>query len=479
MKKILFRHLIVVFAVLLINSGCSNNYIREEFNCFSILAGNKATSDGSVILAHNEDDGGKQVVNWYKVPSLVHSPDEVIHFKNGGVSAQPERTNSYLWLEMPGMSFSDSYLNQYGVSITSDACASRENKGIFTDGGIGYSLRRIMAERSKTAREAVKIGGSLVEKFGYTSSGRTYCIAGPDEAWMLSVVSGKHWMAQRVPDNHVAVIPNYYTIGEIDLADTMNFLGSADIIEYAIERGWYDPDNGPFSFRKAYSSPWSLKAKSNVARMWRGLNLLPGDDYKMEDEFPFSFEPEHKLSVKDFMKILRDHYEETTLQPDSPDPHKNNIMSICSNTNQYGFIAQLRSDMPPEFGALLWTAPRRPCTQSFIPWYSGILEVPDGFGRNTYDQAIIEHFNPSPDIHIPVPELAYWHYYNESEIITDDYEKHSEKMMTEIKAIENYLLNNQDVFEKGVFEAWEKDKQKALQMLTDYTAKWVIKTLSN
>ncbi|NQU81952.1 MAG: C69 family dipeptidase [Bacteroidetes bacterium] len=476
MKKIRFSYLVLIFAFLLVYPGCSKKEANEGFDCFSILAGREATIDGSVMFAHDEDDGGKQVVNWYKVPSLKHSPDEVINFRNGGVSVQPEETNSYLWLEMPGMSFSDSYLNQYGVCIGSDACSSREKEGVLTDGGIGYSLRRIMAERSKTAREAVKIGGELVSNYGYTSSGRTYCVADPNEAWMLSVVNGKHWIAQRIPDNHIAVIPNYYTIREIDLADTLNFLGSADIVEYAIEREWYNPDNGPFIFREAYSDSGSLKSIGNIYRMWRGINMLSEVDYDVEYDFPFSFEPEQKIGVKDFMKVLRDHYEGTDLFIDNQNPHLSNHRSICSNTNQYGFVAQLRSKMPVEIGAVLWIAPRRPCIQSFIPWYSGITKVPDGFGRNTYDQAIIEHFNPPPDIHTPVPELAYWHYYQESEVNPDDYENYFETKKTEIDAIENSLFKSQDGFEKEVLKTWGIDKEKALQMITDYTAKWVRKT---
>ncbi len=476
MKKNRFSCLVLIFAFLLVYPGCSKKEANEGFDCFSILAGREATIDGSVMFAHDEDDGGKQVVNWYKVPSLKHSPDEVINFRNGGVSVQPEETNSYLWLEMPGMSFSDSYLNQYGVCIGSDACSSREKEGVLTDGGIGYSLRRIMAERSKTAREAVEIGGELVSNYGYTSSGRTYCIADPNEAWMLSVVNGKHWIAQRIPDNHIAVIPNYYTIREIDLADTLNFLGSADIVEYAIEREWHNPDNGPFIFREAYSDSGSLKSKTNIYRMWRGINMLSEVDYDVEYDFPFSFEPEQKIGVKDFMKVLRDHYEGTDLHIDNQNPHLSNHRSICSNTNQYGFVAQLRSKMPVEIGAVLWIAPRRPCIQSFIPWYSGITKVPDGFGRNTYDQAIIEHFNPPPDIHTPVPELAYWHYYQESEVNPDDYKNYFETKKTEIDAIENSLFKSQDGFEKEVLKTWEIDKEKALQMITDYTAKWVRKT---
>jgi len=133
--------------------------------------------------------------------------------------------------------------------------------------------------------------------------------------------------------------------------------------------------------------------------------------------------------------------------------------------------------MPVEIGAVLWIAPRRPCIQSFIPWYSGITKVPDGFGRNTYKQAITKHFNPPPDIHTPVPELAYWHYYQESETSIDNYEEFFETKKTEIDAIENSLFKNQDGFEKEVLKTWETDRKKALQIITEYTAKWAKKTL--
>ena len=84
------------------------------------------------------------------------------------------------------MDFADSYLNEWGVTIASNACRSREDSTGLTKGGISYWLRRLMAERARTAREAVQIGGELVEKYGYDSSGRTYCIADAQEAWLMA-----------------------------------------------------------------------------------------------------------------------------------------------------------------------------------------------------------------------------------------------------------------------------------------------------
>ena len=41
-------------------------------DCFSVLVGKDASEDGSVLFAHNEDDWGERLVNWYKVPALNH-----------------------------------------------------------------------------------------------------------------------------------------------------------------------------------------------------------------------------------------------------------------------------------------------------------------------------------------------------------------------------------------------------------------------
>ena len=295
-KKIIMK-LLIKYVILIIVIGFFSLNLKaqkneeKEFNCFSILIGKDATVDGSVMLAHNEDDWGNRVVNWYRVPNQNYiDAKDSITLKRGYKLAQAKETNSYLWLEIPELEFSDSYFNEYGVIITSDACKSREDKAELTGGGIGYWLRRLIIERAKTAREAVKIGGELVEQIGYASSGRTYSIADANETWMLSVVKGKHWVAQRVADNNVAIIPNYYTITNIDLKDTLNFLASADIIEYAIKRNWYNPKiDGDFNFRKAYSNQKNLQSLGNKARHWITLNALSEKQYGIDDEFPSLF----------------------------------------------------------------------------------------------------------------------------------------------------------------------------------------------
>lgn len=348
--------------------------IPTNKNCYTIIAGKNATVDGSVIIAHNEDDQGTLFVNVHKIHSILHKKNELIKLKNNGNITQVRKTSGFLWLEIPGKDFSDSYFTENGIVITSNACLSKEDKGDITQGGIGFMLRRIIAERAKSARDAVVIAGKLIEKYGYYSSGRTLCVADSNEGWILHVIMGKHWVAKKVPDNHIAVISNRFTINKISPEDKKRFLCSPDIIEYSITRGWFDlkkegiidfskyykspkelknitkilkqwefedlenkfdfteinSSKGnfkamknilkkwrnkslqkKFNFSEIYSNPDNYKSMGNILRQWRGINLLSEENYTIDKPLPFSFIPQKKVRVRDLFKVLRDHFENT------------------------------------------------------------------------------------------------------------------------------------------------------------------------
>ncbi len=450
-------------------------YAVQPFNCFSIVVGKKASADGAVLFAHNEDDFPPQIVNWYKVPRLPYQPEDFILLKNGARVPQVSQTWSYLWLEIPGMDFSDSFLNEWGVAIASDACTSRETEGELKEGGIGYELRCLMAARARTAKEAVKIAGKLISEYGYNSSGRTYVIADPTEAWVVAAVKGKHWVAQRVPDDEVMVIPNYYTIREINLADTTNFLGSPDLVEYAIQKGWHIPsDDKTFCFCEVYNSSGSAKNMGNIRRMWRGVNLLANQTYEISAAFPFSFKPAKKLAVLDLFTVLRDHYENTpydqTAGHQTGSPHHTNGSTICAASTQYGFVAQLRAWMPVDIGAVLWLAPRRPCAHAAIPWYYGITEIPVGFARDSYQHALVNHFNLPEDIYEDNPSLAYSDFNRFAEKLDEVYYTKIHQIQEKWQEFEIKLFEDQFDFESRLLKIYKQNPSQARTMLNKFTA---------
>jgi dipeptidase len=456
---------------------------QNEFNCFSVLVGKKATADGSVLFAHNEDDYGKQLVNWYAVPRKPSHEGTEFTLKNGGRISQVAFTARTIWLEIPGMDFSDSYLNEYGVCIGSNSCSSREDKPDITDGGIGYNLRQIMAERAQTARGAVEIAGRLIEKFGYTASGRTYCIADPNEAWALAVVNGKHWVAQRIPDDEVMIIPNNYTIREINLDDPDHFLACPDLISYATMRGWYHPDtDGTFNFRNAYAGRNSIKHPGNACRAWGGYKFFK-QDYQITDDFPFSFKPEAKVSKQDLMKLLRDHYEGTELDKSEMytkgSPYKLNGTTICGAATVYGFVAELRDWMPADIGCVMWLAPQWPDIQTFIPVYAGVTGFPEAFSRKGYLNNLGDHYNPPADIHERNDQLAFWAFVEFSDLMKEKYGENIKAVRKKNLNIERKLLDNQPAIEQKLLKIEEASPEKCREVVTGLYDKFATDALAN
>lgn len=347
-----------------------------EGGCYSIVVGKNASATGSVIMAHNEDDVIPQIVNHYRIDHRTHASGEMVQLGENMTLSQAPETWGYIWSEIPGLPYSDSYLNQHGVCICSNACPSREDRPELVGDGISNMLRRLVAERAKTSREGVHLAGRLVEQFGYAGSGRTYIICDPREGWLFCVVNGKHWVAQRVPDSQVALVANTYTVQMINLADTMNYLGSSDdIASYATRRGWYHPDtDGSFNFAKAYADSGAAVDARNIARQWDGLRLVAANPPRYGDPLPFAVEPKKKVDVRKIMTILRSHYEGTPLfAADSVtgNPHTNPITPICHHETQTSFIAELRDNYRADIGLVYWVCLSSPCVSTYIPYYYG------------------------------------------------------------------------------------------------------------
>ncbi|MCP5054664.1 MAG: dipeptidase [bacterium] len=447
-KRIIFLLLFSSFFLVINETGAY---------CFTIIAGKDATEDGSVLLCHNENDRGRNYfVNVHKIPGKR---------KNG-------RTG-FLWLEIPGVEFADSYMNEHGVVITSNTCRSRENSPQLTDGGIGFKLRRMLAEKATSARHAVEIAGKLIHRYGYYSSGRSYAIADSTEGWILQVVKGKHWIALRVPDDEIAVVTNRYTIGNVDFTKKETYKASPDIVTYAIRRQWHHPTpEEPFNFATAYSEPRSYNNENNILREWRAASLLAKKKFKPDAPISFSFKPRKKVREADLFRVLRDHYEDTkydlTRGYKEGSPNSTDKRTICTEFTRYSFVAQLRRDMPKEIGNLVWIAFRRPDSNAYSPWYFSISAPPEGYTRGNPETALNDHLKPSPDIFRVDSRYAYWNFARLSELVDRDFRSHIKIARKEWRNFENYLLKTRKKREKEFDYFIKKDKHIAIKLITNY-----------
>jgi dipeptidase len=477
------RNTAIRLAVLLIVSGMFSD-LRP---CTSVVVGRRASADGSVIFGHNEDDFGTRVVNAWKVPRLRHDPGETVKFKNGAEIPQVPETWAMLWFQVNGLEFSDYYCNEWSVAVASDACPSREDDPDLTEGGVGFPLRRIIAERARTAREGVTLAGALLDRFGYASSGRTLVICDPREGWLFSIAAGKHWIAQRVPDDGLAVLPNTYVIRRVDLTDTLDSLSSRDdVIGYARTRGWWNAGtDGPFDFAGVYrtrQADFEARERRNFdLRQWRGLSLLSGTEIPEKDAdangLPFFVKPVRPVRFQDVMRVLRDHFEGTHYAlKESPaaNPHLQGERPICYSTTLFSIVAQLRDDMPTPLRDCLWVAFGKPDTAPFTPWYSAITEVPDGFhntpGISTPDEASAHHFDPVPGTYDPDGSSAFWTFKAVADWTNADYFGRIERVSGEIRRFEEGALARRNDTEKTALQSDRTDRDKTIEFLTGQVA---------
>ncbi len=468
MKKFLILFLITPLIPCL-----GQEILPSEYNCFSVLVGKNASIDGTLLYGHNDDDGF-QLVNYYVIPRKNHPKGTKQTLQYGGSIPQVATTNKFFWMEVPGMEVSDGFMNEYGVCIGSNFCGSKETEMDITNGGILYDLRLIMAQRAKTAREAIQIAGNLIEEFGYRGSGRSYCISDREEAWVLSVVKGRRWAAARVPDDEVMILPNYYPIAEMDLQDTFNYMGSEDLISYAQQKGWYDSSkNEKFNFRKAYASNGALKNKGNTGRAWSAYSSLE-EDYNRNDNFPFSFKPKKKVSKQKLMALLAGHSQgmqgmDNTESCTIGNPYELNEGMICNGGTIYSFVVESRPWMPIEIGTVMWLAPRRSDVQPFIPWYCGVTEVPENYAKKGYLNAMQYHYTPPSDIHEMSNNLAYWHFEVLSANVNKDFVQKYPVAFTEKRKMENVLLKAQEKVEKEALKKYKANPDQAIKFITQYS----------
>ncbi|MCF8301770.1 MAG: C69 family dipeptidase [Bacteroidales bacterium] len=462
----------------------------EAYACYAIIAGKDATADGSVMLAHSELNHGQRFLNFNIVPRMQFEEGEVVKLYHGGTMPQVEETYRFMWSENFGSKGSDACLNEHGVAIVSDGTHTREGSyeelvksGAIKHGGIGFMMRILVAQRARTAKEGVKLIGELMENFGYDGSGVTFSIADPNEAWLVSVVRGNQWVAQRVPDNKVVVLANVNLINEVNLEDTNNFLGSPALIDHAIEKGWYEPGTGePFNFSKAYDKRRNsrfIKKYHCDPRQWRGQCLVTGKDIPLpiNDRLPFAVKPHKKLTIDDMRDIMSDHLEGTRF--DQSDHYKkgspHDLMGsgdgmICHQANQEAAVFQLRSGLPKEIGCVYWRTTAASCSSVLTPWYLGVNEISDAYHYD-YPKEPVNlkwHFDPPEKVWQYNHDKTFW-VFNTLENLTDlNYRKHIKQVRPVWEVFEKKQYTNQQAIEQTALQLWQDDKVKAIDFLTAY-----------
>lgn len=454
--------------------------------CTNLIVGKNASADGSTIISYSADSYGL-FGELYHFPAGLHNKGELLDIyewdtgKYLGQIAQAKETYNVI-----------GNMNEHQLTIGETTFGGRPEL-VDTTGVIDYgSLIYIALQRSRNARQAIKVMTDLVQEYGYYSSGESFTIADPNEVWIMEMIGkgpgvrGAVWVAVRVPDDCIAAHANQSRIHQFDMNDKENCLYSSDVISFAREKGYFSGVNKEFSFADAYA-PLDFGARRFCeARVWsyynlftdRGQEFLPYIQGTSNTPMPLFVKPNRKLSVQDVQRAMRDHYEGTPLDLSndfgagpyhapyrlSPLTFKVdgeeyfNERPISTQQSGFVFVAQMRAELPDPVGGVLWFGTDDANMISFVPVYCCTNRVPECFTRVDGADYITFSWNS-----------AFWIYNWVANMVYPRYDLMIGDLREVQQSLEQSFFTAQPGIEQVAQELYKKDPQEAVRFLTGYT----------
>lgn len=462
--------------------------VSSTFACTNLIVTKGASIDQSVMITYAADSHIRYgAMAFY--PSADHKTGDqcdIYHYENGkymGSIPEPKHTFSVV-----------QFMNEFQVAIgeTTFGCLSSlyGQPNAILDYG---SLMRVGLQRSKTAREMIKVMTELVEVYGYASGGESFSISDAKEAWIMEMVGkGKYdkgavWVARLIPDGCVSGHANHARIITFPIQKTNDWndpnqtvYHAPDVISFAKTNGFYSGNDKSFSFSDVYCPLDFGGARYCDARVWsffRKINkeVKENQDYtdyilgnfkkdkkgNITNRLPLWIKPDSLISLQQVISAMRDHYEDTPLDMSNDmgaGPFKlpyrwrpmefevDSVKYLCERaiaTQQtgYSFVAQSRNWLPAPIGGILWFGVDDTDGCVYAPMYCGIKKIPESYavGNGSMiswsETSAFWTFN----------QLTNWGYtrYNLIHPEIENYQAELEKQfMTDLRVIDKQALEN-------------------------------------
>ena len=500
----------------------------DLYPCTIIAVGKKVSADGSVIISHTDcgadnrirvvhgqafEKGALAPVYW-GIQDINRPLDDFGDVL--GHIPQVEKTYTYFHSAYP-------HMNEHQLAIAESTTSQR--KELQVDMAVCKQIitveqaQAFALQRYTSAREATAFIGQLMSQYGFLPScvgeSETLVVGDTEEIWIIDIFSvgsgwdpesgepGAIWVAQRVPDDHALVVANWSIIKEVDENDPENFIFSPNYKQFAIDKGWFNPEGSkPFILQEVYA-PMFREWAAN--RMWLFYSTYaPGytewPERKLEDGhmmgynqyiqyveplsiYPTSVKPERKISIQDVMAFQRSTFEGTIYDktedydwyvPDgkggikksplaTPFPSKdmrelldiNNRRNVARPQGFYGMIAQLRGWLPDPIGGIYWVFLDNAYTSPYVPIYAGTQETADCY----------KNFDPTT-------------YSNKSACWAIDFVDNMlylkwQDMVQDVWKVrdpyEKQLFEERDHVDQEALSLYNKNPEKALEYLTAYS----------
>ena len=464
--------------------GC----VSEAEACSNFIVGKKASVDGSVMCSYSADDYG-MFQNLCHYPAAKHAKGEMRKIYDWDTNKYhgeiPEAAQTYSVI---------GNINEWQVTIGETTYGGREEM-VDSTGIMDYgSLIYVALQRSKTAREAIKVMTTLANTYGYNSEGETFTICDPNEAWIMEMMGegagskGAVWVALRIPDDAVCAHANQSRIGKFNMKDKKNVMYAKDVVSFARSKGWFQGKDADFSWKMAYAKPDFSGRRFCDARAWSMLNhfydMTPYLDWALgknpdAQDMPLWVVPNKKVSVQDVENVMRDHYEGTPLSvadgsdigggiwemPYRPTPlmykvdgkQYFNERPVSTQQSGFVFVSQMRSWLPREIGGVFWFANDDANMAAFTPVYCSMTERPECYNTPGADAL---HFSK---------KNAYWVCNMTSNMVYPRYSLMFPTLKEVRDSLDSSYFAAQAGVEKKAQELCAQNPQAAVKYLNDYS----------
>lgn len=485
--------LIITLGIVLVLSMVVFNPSVEA--CTNYLISKGATVDGSTMISYAADSHVLYGELYY-TPAADHMEGEMLDIYEWD-------TGKYLGKikQVPHTYAVVGLMNEHQVSIGETTWGGRRelrDPNAIMDYG---SLMFIALQRAKTAREAIKVMTHLMAEYGYYSSGESISISDANEVWILEIISkgkdnkGAVWVARRVPDGYVCAHANQARIRQFPLNDPKTCLYAKDVISFAREKGYFKGEDKDFSFADAYAPLDFGALRFCEARVWSMFNRVTQKSKAMEkyldyamghnpnNPMPLWIKPDKKLTVRDVIELMRDHFEGTPMDmtkdvgagpfrlpyrwrgltwklEDKKDaPRYINERAASTQQTGFSFVSQSRSWLPNPIGGIHWFGVDDTYSTVYVPMYCGIRKVPESYAVGTGS------FNEF------TWESAFWVFNFVSNYAYSRYCDMIKDIQILQRELEGKFLTLQPEVDKAALELFKKSPELARNYLTEYTVK--------
>jgi dipeptidase len=485
------------------------------FPCTNFMVTRGASADGSAMVTYAADSHIRYGELYWRPAGIWPEGTMVTIYDRGTAKPLGQIPQARETYQVIG------FMNEHQVAIGESTFDGRKELHD-TTGLVDYgSLMFLALQRSRSAREAIKVIADLMETYGYASTGESFSIGDPNEVWYMELIGkgvdmqtdpkskkqynagkGAVWVALRVPDGYITSHANASRITGFPLADGVKSITSKemdkifnpeveviyahDIISFARQKGYFSGPDAEFSFSEAYAPLDFGVARFCDLRVWAMFNQVSDEmdkywDYATGDitkeRIPLFIRPNRKLTPQDLMSFKRNYLQDTELDMSKDAgagpfglPYRWRPLTWDYNGQTYvnervtvtqqtgfSFIAQMRNWLPDPIGGIFWFGVDDAGSTVYVPFYCGIKKVPYSFAEGNGDMLKYSE------------DAAFWIFSRVAHFTYLFYDRVMPDVRKVQQELENKFAAYQPAIEMAALKLHETDPSLAREFITDYS----------